>query len=165
VMLPAINRGTEKIYATDRIDARAAIAQKAGAAWIGNPDRMDVVAEISRQEPGLLDAVFECCGEQAALDQAVSLLKPGGKLMLIGIPTVDRVSFDIDQLRRKEICIQNVRRQSECTEEAVHLVQTGKIDADFMITHRFSFDRTQEAFDLVAEYGDGVVKAMIEMGE
>jgi len=165
VMLPAINRGAEKIYATDRIDARAAIAQKAGAAWVGNPDCTDVVAEISRQEPGLLDAVFECCGEQAALDQAVALLKPGGKLMLIGIPTVGRVSFDIDQIRRKEICIQNVRRQNECMEEAVRLVQTGKIDADFMITHRFPFDRTQEAFDLVAEYGDGVVKAMIGMGE
>ncbi len=32
-----------------------------------------------------------------------------------------------------------------------------------MVTHRFKFDQVQEAFELVAGYRDGVVKAMIEM--
>ena len=32
-----------------------------------------------------------------------------------------------------------------------------------MITHRFPFDRTKEAFDLVERYGDGVIKALIEL--
>ena len=31
-----------------------------------------------------------------------------------------------------------------------------------MVTHRFPFDKTKEAFDLVAAYGDGVMKAMID---
>ena len=31
-----------------------------------------------------------------------------------------------------------------------------------MITHRFPFDESKEAFDMVADYRDGVVKAMIE---
>jgi threonine dehydrogenase-like Zn-dependent dehydrogenase len=36
--------------------------------------------------------------------------------------------------------------------------------ADILITHRFPMERTQEAFDLVAGYGDGVIKAVIEVG-
>ncbi len=63
--------------------------------------------------PDLLDVVFECCGQQEAIDNAVDLLKPGGKLMVIGIPEFDRWSFPVDKSRHKELCIQNVRRQNE----------------------------------------------------
>lgn len=163
VLLPARTHGAAAIYATDKLDYRLEAARKAGAAWAGNPDREDVVKAITDREPLLLDAVFECCGEQAALDQAVDLLKPGGKLMLIGIPTVDRVAITIDKARRKELCIQNVRRQNHCMQPALDLLGVGRIGADFMITHRFPFDRTREAFDLVERYGDGVIKALIEL--
>ena len=64
---------------------------------------------------------------------------------------------------RKEIAIVNVRRQNGCTQAAIDLLASGRIDADFMVTHRFSLERATEAFELVAEYRDGVVKAMIEM--
>ena len=93
----------------------------------------------------------------------MELLKPGGKLMLIGIPQEQRVSFMIDKIRRKEITIVNVRRQNECTQVAMELVGSGKIDLDFMITHRFDFERSKEAFDLAAGYKDGVIKALIKI--
>ena len=112
-----------------------------------------------------MDVVFECCGEQSALDEAIELLKPGGKLMLVGIPESDRVSFVIDKARRKEICIQNIRRQCECVQPTLALMEQGKLNADFMITHRFGFAKTKEAFDLVAGYSDGVVKAMIDFSK
>jgi L-iditol 2-dehydrogenase len=163
VLLPARVGSAGTIYVTDKIEERLAVARKAGATWTGNPDKQDVVKDISAADPMLLDVVFECCGEQDALDQAVELLKPGGKLMLIGIPTVDRISFVIDKLRRKEICIQNVRRQNECMQDAIDLVQDAETDVGFMITHRFPFEEAKQAFDLVAEYGDGVVKAMVHV--
>ena len=163
VLLPAVLRGAEKIYVTDMIDKRLALARQGGATWTGNPDRQDVVEAIRAEEPLLLDAVFECCGEQEALDQAVQLLKPGGKLMLIGIPTVDRVSFPMDDLRRRELCIQNVRRQNGCMQAALDLIEGGKTDVSFLVTHRFSLERTQDAFDLVADYRDGVMKAMVRL--
>jgi threonine dehydrogenase-like Zn-dependent dehydrogenase len=121
------------------------------------------VTAVSKQEPLLLDAVFDCCGQLEALAQAVEMLKPGGKLMIIGIPEIERVSFVIDQLRRKELCVQNVRRQCECVEPTLEMMGERKISGDFMVTHRFPFEETKEAFDLVAAYGDGVVKAMIRV--
>ena len=59
--------------------------------------------------------------------------------------------------------IVNIRRQNGCTQATMDLVASRKVKADFMVTHRFDLDRIQEAFELVASYRDGVVKAMIEM--
>ena len=162
VLLAAKYNGAKSVYVTDRIDERLKYAAKAGASGVCNIDKEDVVKEILAAESGGLDVVFECCGKQEAIDQAVDLLKPGGKLMLVGIPEVDRVSVDISKLRRKEICVQNVRRQCECTEETIELLNNKRIDVKFMATHRFGFERAKEAFDLVAGYKDGVVKAIIE---
>ncbi len=161
VMLAARNQGIERIHMTDRIDARLATARQAGATWAGNPDRDDVVEAIATREPLLLDTVFECCGQQDAVDQAVDLLKPGGKLMLVGIPETDRISLTIDKARRKELCLQNVRRQNHCMQAALDLIATGTVNVDFMVTHRFGLADTQRAFDLVHAYGDGVIKAVI----
>jgi threonine dehydrogenase-like Zn-dependent dehydrogenase len=150
-------------YMTDKIDARLDAAKGAGATWVGNPDNQDIVAEILKQHPKGVDAVFECAGEQEALDQCVDLLRPGGTLILIGIPRLDRVSFAIDLLRRKEITIVNIRRQNLCTQMAIDLVASGKVDVDFMITHHFPLERAQEAFELVAGYRDGVIKVIIDL--
>jgi threonine dehydrogenase-like Zn-dependent dehydrogenase len=162
VLLPALAQGAEKVYVTDKINKRLEIAEKSGASWIGNPDTEDIVASIKEKEPLLLDAVFECCGKQEAIDQAIGILKPGGKLMIIGIPEFSRWSFDVDALRRKEITITNVRRQVGCVEPALEMMLNGMVDVSLMPTHRFGFDETQKAFELVADYRDGVMKAMID---
>jgi len=120
VLLPSLAQGADKLYVTDKIDERLRIAAEMGAHWTGNPDKQNVVNDILEHEPLQLDAVFECCGKQEAVDQAVKLLKPGGKLMIIGIPSFSRWSFDVDDLRRREICVQNVRRQNEAVEKTLH---------------------------------------------
>ena len=162
VLLPALAQGAGKVYVTDKIDSRLAIASKSGAEWIGNPDKEDVVSLVKEREPLLLDVVFECCGKQEAVDQAIEMLKPGGKLMIIGIPEFNRWSFSVDKLRHKEITITNVRRQVNCVETALEMMESRQVDVSLMPTHRFSFQDTQKAFDLVAGYKDGVMKAMID---
>jgi len=162
VLLSAQAKGASKIFITDLVEERLQIARECGAIYTGNPNRSDVVAEVKTKEPLLLDVVFECCGKQETIDQAVELLKPGGKLMVIGIPEFDRWSFPVDQMRHKEICVQNVRRQNHTVEETLELMEEKKIDVGKMATHRFTFPKTKEAFDLVTDYRDGVMKAMID---
>lgn len=162
-MAGAKAEGVEAIYMTDKIEERVKIAAQAGAVWSGNPEKCDIVSEIyKRQELGM-DVVFECAGEQNTLDEAVELLRPGGRLVIVGIPRTDRVSFTIDKIRRKEITLVNIRRQNECTQKAIDLIASGRAKVDFMLTHEFDFERSKEAFDLVAGYHDGVVKAVIKM--
>lgn len=162
-MVCARAEGVKACYMTEKIDRRVQVARKGGATWVGNPLKEDVVAAILKQQPLGMDVAFECAGQQEALDQAVDVLKPGGKLILVGIPREDRVSFAIDKIRRKEVTIINIRRQNGCTGKTIELVASRKVKPDFMVTHRFKLDHVQEAFELVAGYRDGVVKAMIEM--
>ena len=84
--------------------------------------------------------------------------------MLIGIPpSMKNWSLNVDLSRRKEICIQNVRRQNHCVRTALDMIGDRHLDVSKMVTHRFKFKDTKKAFDLVSGYKDGVVKAMIEI--
>jgi L-iditol 2-dehydrogenase len=151
------------IFITDKIKERLAFSKMLNPRWAGNPDHSDIVKEISNIEPLLLDVVFECSGDPVAIKQCVQLLKPGGNLVIVGITEVDEVSFPIHELRRKEITIVNIRRQVHCTQKAIDLLAEGKINMDAMATHHFSLDETSKAFDLVENYRDGVMKAMIKV--
>ncbi len=159
--LRAKNAGN--VYVTDKIQDRLDFSRKLHPKWCGNPDRTDVVEEISNLEPLLMDAVFECSGDKVAFDHAIKLLKPGGTLALVGIPEFDEVSFPIHDLRRKEITIINVRRQAHCTQKAIDMLERRKINMDAMVTHHFPLAETRQAFELVAHYRDGVMKAMISV--
>lgn len=163
VLLGSRVKGARAVYVTEKVRARLAAAKEAGADWTGNPERIDVAAEILRFEPLGLDIVFECCGKQEALDQAVHVLKPGGTLVVVGIPLEERISFDSGKLRRKEIRLQSVRRQNGCLEKALGLLAGGSIDAGFMATHVFPFERAQQAYDTAYNYRDGVIKAMVSL--
>lgn len=150
------------ISVTDKIDERISIAAREGAFLSLNPLKSDIVPAILEKIPSGLDVVFECCGQQEALDQAVNLLKPGGKLVVVGIPEFDRWALNVENTRRREISIQFIRRQVDCVQLSLDLMSSGMINIENMTTHRFPFSRTNEAFDLVAAYRDGVMKAMID---
>lgn len=162
VMLPAVDAGCRAIYCTDKVDYRCQAALEAGATWAGNPNRADVVSEILAREPAGLDIVYECCGQQEAIDQAIQLLKPGGLLMIVGIPGCDVVSFAPHVMRRKELTIVNVRRQRGCVPAALELIAKHPAKVENLLTHRFAFADTAAAFDMVEHKRDSVIKAIVE---
>jgi L-iditol 2-dehydrogenase len=151
------------VFQTDLLDSRLALARRLGADWTANAARGDAAAEILARQPLGLDIVFECAGRQETIAQALDLVKPCCKVVIVGIPEADSVQFEMNQMRRKEIRIQNVRRQLDCVEPAIDMLATGSVNLDPMVTHEFDFDHVHEAFDLVADYRDNVVKAMIRM--
>ena len=165
VLLACRTIGECRAYVTDPVDERLEAARRCGAAWAGNPRATDVIAAINKLEPSGVDFVFECAGQQETLDQATEILRPGGMLLIVGIPEFDRVSFPIHTLRRKELSIHNVRRQAGCTSAAIDLIASGAVRVDPLVTHHFPLAKAREAFDLVADYRDGVVKAMIHVDQ
>ncbi|MCU7495831.1 MAG: alcohol dehydrogenase catalytic domain-containing protein [Ignavibacteria bacterium] len=163
-VLLALGKSPErKIFVTDKLNYRLEAARSLGAYWTGNPDEKDIIKEVGRVEPLQMDLVFECCGKQEALDQALDLLKPGAKLMIVGIPETDIIHFDVSKLRRKEITIQNVRRQNNSIPDAIRIAGENPRAAEMMITHVFNLEEAQKAFETVAGYKDGVIKAMIKL--
>jgi len=165
VLLAARTGKPAGVYVTEPIPERRIRAAGAGAEWTGDPYAQDPATAVAEHSPRLLDIVFECCGKQEALDNAVDLLAPGGRLMLVGIPEAERISFAVDELRHREISIVNIRRQNGCVQPAIDLLESGAVELDLMTTHHFPFSETPAAFELVRNYADGVVKAMIHIGQ
>ncbi len=156
-------QGAGECFVTEKIAERVRIAQDR-ADWVGNPDEQDIVQGILQRKPLGVDMVFECAGQQETVDQGLSLLRSGGILVLVGIHRKEPIAFSMEKMRRKELTVINIRRQNDCDQRAIDMVASGAVDVDFMVTHKYGMDQAQEAFELVAGYRDGVVKALIHMG-
>ena len=151
------------VYVTDLLDQRVAFARRCGADWTGNAKHGEATEAILHQEPQGVDLVFECAGDPLCVDEAQKLLAPGGTLVMVGIPPTDRVIFNVHRMRRKELTFKNVRRQRDCVGPVIEMIAAGRIDPKPLLTHRFPLERIAEAFDLVATYRDGVIKAVIDL--
>ena len=106
--------------------------------------------------------MFEVSGDPAAIEQAVELVKPGGKIIQIGIPLAERIAYPIARMRRKEIAVQNVRRQNRCLERALLLIETKHLDVAWLANHEFALGDAPRAFAMAADRTDGVLKASIK---
>ncbi|MEJ2111886.1 MAG: zinc-binding dehydrogenase [Acidobacteriota bacterium] len=129
----------------------------------GNIERTDIVTDIIRHESQELDVVFECCGRQSAIEQGIKLCKLMGRFIIVGIPATDQTFFASHEARRKGFTFVNVRRQNGCIDPVIERIDEGRIQPDFMITHRFSLEESAGAFELLADYRDGIIKAMIDV--
>lgn len=161
VLFKLLADDVEDITIIEPLDYRLKKAGVIGAKYLINPESENVEELVKSQHELLLDVVFEASGTQDAVTNAVKILKPGGKLVLVGIPPSAEYTFNMDLMRRKELTVINVRRQNHCVEEAIDLVISGKIDVEKMVTHHFPLEQTPEAFEIVEGYKDGAIKAMI----
>ncbi len=150
-------------FATDIVQERVEMAAQLGATHSFNRNQTDVVREVLDATQGRgVDVAFECAGEQDVIDQGLKVLRPAGRFVLLGIPAgAPQYVFHTDLWRRKELTIVYVRRQVHYMERALHLVKAGKVDVRTPVTHRFPLEQTNDAYELVSTYKDGVVKAMV----
>lgn len=162
ILLKLLAENIKNTGMIEPLDYRLEKAKEIGARYTINPEKNNVGKVIANYEEALIDLVFEASGEQNAIENSLKILKPGGKLVLVGIPPSAQYTFDMDLMRRKEITVINVRRQNHCVEEAIDLVVSGKADVEKMVTHHFSLDDTPKAFDIVEGYKDNAIKAMID---
>ena len=78
-------------------------------------------------------------------------------------PALKGIDLNIHAARRKELVLRNVRRQNRCLRAALDLIAEKKVNVDPLATHHFPLAQVQQAFDLVADYRGGVIKAMIHV--
>lgn len=158
--------GASRIFATDIRPYRLEFAGRLGAEAVANPEETDVAEWIKGLTGGMgVDVIFECAGEPSTVEECVAGVRIGGRVGLVGIPRVDSVSFDPHTARRRELDILNVRRSRFAVEPGIELVRRKQVDAGSLVTHTFPLDKVGEALELVHNYADGVVKAVVRVSE
>jgi L-iditol 2-dehydrogenase len=97
---------------------------------------------------GGLDVALETAGEQAAVDAAVEAVRPGARVVLVGIPVDARTSFVAGSARRKGLTLVLARRMGDVYARAVQLVASGRVNVRSLVTHRFPLAEIRAAFDV-----------------
>lgn len=155
--------GAASIVATDPDPRRLDAARELGAGTViqarGGPTDGDAVMGATGGRG--VDVVFEAAGEAAAVECAVTAARPGGRIVLLGIPPDDRTTFSASVARRKGLTLKLSRRSTSDTfRRAVGLAQTGSIDLAGLISRRVALSDGTRAFEaLVARDG---IKQIVE---
>lgn len=157
--------GAGTIFMTEPQAHRRAFALEYCADAVFNPDKEDVIAAIMQATGGRgVDVVFEAAGAPETPDQAAHIARPGGKVVVVGIPSEDEMVMTASQIRRKGLTIKLVRRMKHTYPRAIRMVDSGMLDVAALATHHFTLEEIDDAFELVAGYDDGVLRAMIQVG-
>ncbi len=153
--------GAGRLIATDVLPHRLEAARLLAAAETFQADGGREAGEIVAATGGRgVDVAFEVAGQNDAVEAAVASLRPGGCLVLIGIPADDRTSFTASVARRKGLTIKLSRRMKHTYPRAIHLVESGAVDVRSLVTHRFPLAEFDRAFD-VARRREGL-KVIVE---
>jgi alcohol dehydrogenase len=125
----------------------------------------DPVAEVMRLTDGRgVDVSIEALGRQQTFEGALRVLRPGGTLSSLGVYSGDlKIPLDAflaglgDHTIRTTLCPGGKERMRRLME----VIASGRVDTRPLVTHRFTLDRIEEAYDLFANQRDGVLKMAI----
>jgi len=138
------------IVAIDLADSRLEAARKFGADIVVNSGRDDP-ALIIGERTGCLgaDVTMEAVGRPQTFEQAVRLVRPGGHVANIGVHRA------LATLHLEDTWIKNLTITTG-------LVASRRLDTSAMITHRFSLDEFETAYDIFANATDtGALKVLL----
>jgi len=147
--------GASAVVATDRLGHRVAAARSMGATDTFEVDA-DAGPAVSPARQAVreqaVDVAFEMSGSDEALADAIAAVRPGGRVVIVGIPAGDRTTFEAAAARRKELALLLCRRMvASDLPHAVEVVAAGAVQLSPLISHRYAIGSAPEAFATLAQ--------------
>jgi 2-desacetyl-2-hydroxyethyl bacteriochlorophyllide A dehydrogenase len=151
-----------EVFVTDIRDARLNAANSFGASGAINSLKANAVEEILARTNGLgVQRAFEAVGLETTLTQALQSLQKGGKAVLVGLFENERVGVPANVFVQKEISLTGSQGYHWDFQRAIELVREGKVNLEKMITHKFQFEKAQQAFEALLDSGQDAIKVVI----
>jgi threonine dehydrogenase-like Zn-dependent dehydrogenase len=160
-------RGAGLIIGVDSIAKRGDLAKSFGADVIVDFSKQDPVARIMELTGGRgVDCAIEALGSEVSFQNAMKVTKPGGTVSsvgyhgkgdLVGIPRLDWGVGMAEKSIRTGLCPGGRLRM----ERMLLLLQNKRVDPTSMTTHTYPFARLDEAFNVMDQKLDGVIKPLI----
>lgn len=165
VALAALAGGCSRVIISDLQPQKLAIASGYPGVVTVDITRETLTDVVARESDGWgADVVFEASGSPRAYDGIFGLPRPGGCLVVVGMP-VEPVEFDVVSAAAKEIRIETVFRYANVYDRAIAMIASGKVDLKPLISETFRFDESIAAFERAAEGRPGDVKLQIKVEE
>jgi alcohol dehydrogenase len=158
-------RGAGLVIGIDGNEQRLAMARRLGANVTLNANGVDAVAEIKRLTDGRgVDVAIEALGRQETFERALRAVRPGGTLSSLGVYSGKLIApYEAlyaglgDQKIVTTLCPGGKERMRRL----MTMIEHRRVDLSALVTHRFSLDDIDEAFDLFSAQRDGVLKVAL----
>jgi D-xylulose reductase len=161
--LAALAGGCSRVIISDVQQPKLDLAASLGPITPVNAKEQNLQRIVAEQTDGWgADVVFECSGNERAAGAVFGVLCPGGVVVLVGMP-MQPIAYDVVAAQIKEARVEHVFRYAHVFPRALALMGSGKIDVKPLITDRFPFEKSIEAFNFACKMPPTSVKAMIEM--
>lgn len=152
--------GVHEIYGSDVVDFRRQLGKNQFFQDVCDPSNLaDKAAEWTGGQG--FDVIIESSGNDKAISSTPSLVKKGGKIVLIGLSSNSQVSLNTNEIVDGEIDLHGVFRYANTYPKTLTLLKHNRIDMDPFITHRYSLDHIQDALHTAIEQKDNSMKIMI----
>ncbi len=154
-------RGAGKVIAVDASEDRLKLAKALGADILVNSGSQNTVDTIMSQTSGRgADIVVEAAGLAVTYQNAVNSVRKRGHVLALGFRDAE-VPIPIQPLLFREVTIIGNTGFVFEIEPFIDFVSSGKIDVKPIITHVFTLDQVQQAFEIAADPLSGAIKVMI----
>jgi L-iditol 2-dehydrogenase len=138
--------GARSVLAIEPLAHRREAAVRYGADRVVDPGSL-AGDGLMRELTGFgVDVAFEAAGNDEAIRLAVQSVRPGGRVVLAGIPGDDAIRLQASVARRKGLTIAMVRRMNEVYPRAISLAERGVVDLGSLVTRRAGLGEVREAF-------------------
>ncbi len=163
--MAALAGGCSKVILTDVQQPKLDLAAKLGPIIPVNVATEKLIDVVNRESDGWgADIVFEASGSPRAIAGILEPLCPGGRVVFVGLPP-EPVPLDISLASVKEASFESVFRYAHVFPRALGLMSSGKIDVKPLITDRFKFEQSVEAFNYACHMRPDSVKAQIVVAD
>ncbi|KAI8364220.1 chaperonin 10-like protein [Blakeslea trispora] len=106
------------------------------------------------------NVVFDCTGVEVCVQMSVYLVKNSGRIVLVGMGASVQ-SISVADVSAREVDVRGVMRYCNTYPTAVEMLASGKVDLKSLVTHRYTFRESLEAFKHVSEGRNGTIKVVI----
>jgi L-iditol 2-dehydrogenase len=124
----------------------------------------DPVAATHKLAGGALDVVIETAGAVEAVQLATQLVRPGGRVVLLGIAGEGKtLELPADRIMLSDMdVIGSCSYPTSSWTRMVRLLERGAVDLDPIVTHRFPTSRYEDAFALMDAREGVIAKVVLE---
>ena len=155
--------GASRVFIADKVAHRLKLAKQMGAdVTIHNANQPIAPAILDETRGRGVDIVFDAAASAETINAGLAVARPGGTFVLVGIPSDPSIAVDINMAMAKELRIQTTKRSNHRSQAAIDILKTGRIPG-LVVTHQMPLEQTAQAFDLLANYAEGVGKILIRM--
>lgn len=159
-------RGITEIIAVDIVDMRLEKARELGAKHVVNAAREDVREVVLSLTQGKgANVVFETAGSVQTAQLTVDLARRGGRVVLVGLPSMTHFDFGVLKILDKELDVLGVFRYANMYRGCVDLLNNRRVNLKTLITHRFPLEKTQDALLFAHEHKAESIKVMVTLGD